>query len=89
MKLLDRLVIKAKQQVNNNSEKLHLVFIHFEDEMYIADCRLWNGKKGSGTRSIILKADTIEALLLVIEELSEQYPSNTDIPIICEFDLED
>lgn len=80
MKTLDRLLIKAKK--HHGTDRLSLAFIRPDGDMWLADGRIWNGKKGSGEKSITSKHNTIDEAVQAINELAERYPNHKDIVII-------
>ncbi len=88
MKHIDRLIIKAKNTVKLYDERLVNSFIEFDGNKYIVDCRVWNGKKGSGTRSIINKCDTLEDAEIIINDIADKYPNDKDIIIFIDDGLE-
>lgn len=89
MKHIDRLIIKAKETVNIYAEKLILAFVYPDGDMWVADGRLWDGKKGSGTTSVIRKCNTSDEAIEAAHQLADQYPNDKPISIIVEDELEE
>lgn len=89
MKTIDRLLIKAKKKCGANG--LVVAFVHPSDTepgKWIARGVIWDGVPGSGVTHAVCTCVSIEEALKALNELSEKYPNNKDIPIFIE-DLEE
>lgn len=60
-------------------DRLVNAFISRDMEQYKLECRLWNGIKYSGTKSIITRHDTFESAKREFERMQKEYPSNEDV----------
>lgn len=83
MKLVDQLIIKAKKWAHNRPERLIQAFITFDESssLYKADCRIWNGIKGSGSSSIVSEHETQQEAINAIYRVADEYPNKNDIRI--------
>lgn len=83
MKHIDRLIIKARKQVNLKAERLIQAFMYGDDVkgVYIVDCRLWNGIKGSGTRQILSGHQTEDEAWNQLDKIADEYPNDKDVVI--------
>lgn len=82
MKHIDRLIIAAKKAAYKSAYKLIQGFIHYDPakNIYIADGRLWTGKRGEykiSTCECATEQEAFEAL----DQLSEQYPNDEVVQI--------
>lgn len=85
MKQIDRLIIKAKEIVNKSVDRLIQAFIYPDNnDMWVADGRIWNGKKGSGATQAICKCRTIDEAIEAIHQLADKHPNDKPVTIIVE-----
>ena len=93
MTQIDRILIRAKKAAQRKAERLVLGFVEHDlcRDIWTAEGRLWNGKKGAGCRSIVTEHDSKEAALSALYALADEYPNTVeDVAIIFgEEDLED
>ncbi len=83
MNRLDRLIIKAKKK--QGCDRLILGMVSESEEepgKWIARADIWNGKKGSGVRSLNEPCDSIDEAVDKLHMLSCAFPNNKDIVII-------
>ncbi|MEG1074794.1 MAG: hypothetical protein RSF84_06615 [Ruthenibacterium sp.] len=82
MKHIDSLMIKAKNIVNRYTEKLVQAFIYPDGDMWVADGRLWDGKKGSGTTQCVCRCATMGEAINALNQFAETHPNDKPVIII-------
>lgn len=80
MKRIDRLLIKVNKAYKKNSRGLYMAFvIQQEDGSWEAQGQLWNGKTGSGTKTLKINYSTQEEAVESINKLAAEYPNKEEI----------
>jgi len=89
MKMIDKLIIKAKKKCGVDKLTVALIYpSETEPGKWIADGHIWDGKKGSGITRVTCLCVSIDDALQALDELAEKHPNDKDIPIIID-DLEE
>lgn len=93
MKVIDRLIIKAKRQCGGDL-KLYSGLIYRDEKQpgkWVVSGDLWNGvpynKPGNKVEYATCVCDSIEEAEAALQELGEKHPNNKVVPIIIEDDL--